>query len=165
MPVIACSFNTGWTCRHLLEEGPAVPVTLPHDAALAEPRTETAPGGTNTGWYEGYDYLYEKRFTPDAALQGQTLVLEFEGVYHNAEVWLNGEKLAFNPYGYTEITEEPELDSYGYADPFEEEVRRIYIDHALKWGLPMDDGLKATARRLFVPEYLAQFPNFAQVST
>ena len=97
MPVIACSFNTGWTCRHLLEEGPAVPVTLPHDAALAEPRTETAPGGTNTGWYEGYDYLYEKRFTPDAALQGQTLVLEFEGVYHNAEVWLNGEKLAFNP--------------------------------------------------------------------
>ena len=43
MPVIACSFNTGWTCRHLLEEGPAVPVTLPHDAALAEPRTETAP--------------------------------------------------------------------------------------------------------------------------
>ena len=70
MPVIACSFNTGWTCCHLLEEGPAVPVTLPHDAALAEPRTETAPGGTNTGWYEGYDYLYEKRFTPDAALQG-----------------------------------------------------------------------------------------------
>ena len=55
MPVIACSFNTGWTCRHLLEEGPAVPVTLPHDAALAEPRTETAPGGTNTGWSEGYD--------------------------------------------------------------------------------------------------------------
>ena len=41
--------------------------------------------------------------TPDAALQGQTLVLEFEGVYHNAEVWLNGEKLAFNPYGYTDF--------------------------------------------------------------
>ena len=100
----ACSFNTGWTCRHLLEEGPAVPVTLPHDAAMDEPRTETAPGGTNTGWYEGFDYLYEKRFTLDAALQGQTLVLEFEGVYHNAEVWLNGEKLAFNPYGYTDFT-------------------------------------------------------------
>ena len=42
----ACSFNTGWTCRYLLEEGPAVPVTLPHDAAMDEPRTETAPGGT-----------------------------------------------------------------------------------------------------------------------
>ena len=70
-----------------------------------------------------------------------------------------------NPYGWVDITCEPELDSYGYADPFEEEVRSIYIDHALKWGLPMDEALKATARRLFVPEYLAQFPSFAQVST
>ena len=68
------------------------------------------------------------------------------------------------PYGWVDITGEPELDSYGYADPFDEEVRSIYIDHVLKWGLPMDEALKATARRLFVPEYLAQFPNFAQAS-
>lgn len=97
----AISWNTGWTYRHLDGSTPAVPVTLPHDAALAEPRTETAAGGTNTGWYEGYDYLYERRFTPDAAWQGQTLLLEFEGVYHNAEVSLNGETLTFRPYGYT----------------------------------------------------------------
>jgi len=126
MPVIACSFNTGWTCRHLLEEGPAVPVTLPHDAALAEPRTETASGGTNTGWYEGYDYLYEKRFTPDAALQGQTLVLEFEGVYHNAEVWLNGEKLAFNPYGYTDF----KVDLTGKLDFDAENVLQVIARNA-----------------------------------
>ena len=69
-----------------------------------------------------------------------------------------------NPYGWVDITCEPELDSYGYADPFDEEVRSIYIDHVLKRGLPMDEELKATARRLFVPEYLAQFPNFAQAS-
>lgn len=66
-----------------------------------------------------------------------------------------------NPYGWTDITAEPELDSFGCPDPFDEEVRCIYIDHALKWGLPMDDDLKATARRLFVPEYLAQFSQFA----
>ena len=65
-----------------------------------------------------------------------------------------------NPYGYTEITEEPELDSYGCADPFDEDVRSIYVEHALKWGLPMDDAIKAVARRLFVPEYLAQVPQF-----
>ena len=69
-----------------------------------------------------------------------------------------------NPYGWVDITGEPELDSYGYADPFEEEVRSIYVDHVLKWDLPMDEELKATARRLFVPEYLAQFPNFAQAA-
>lgn len=97
----AFPFNTGWTCRHLNAPGPGTPVILPHDAALAEPRTETAPGGTNTGWYEGFDYLYEKTFTPDPAWQGKSLLLEFEGVYHNAEVWLNGRQLAFRPYGYT----------------------------------------------------------------
>ena len=69
-----------------------------------------------------------------------------------------------NPYGWVDITGEPERDSYGYADPFEEEVLSIYVDHALKGGLPMDEDLKATARRLFVPRYLAQFPNFAQAS-
>ena len=69
-----------------------------------------------------------------------------------------------NPYGWVDITCDPELDDYGYADFFEEEVRSIYVDHVLKWGLPMDDDLKATARRLFVPEYLAQFPNFVQAA-
>ena len=32
----ATSFNTGWTCRHLGSSAPGTPVTLPHDAMLAE---------------------------------------------------------------------------------------------------------------------------------
>lgn len=84
------------------------------------------PRRTNTGWYEGYDYLYEKRFTPDAALQGQTLVLEFEGVYHNAEVWLNGEKLAFNPYGYTDF----KVDLTGKLDFDAENVLQVIARNA-----------------------------------
>ena len=28
---------TGWTCRHLGDTAPGKPVTLPHDAMLAEP--------------------------------------------------------------------------------------------------------------------------------
>ena len=94
-------FNDGWYVKRLEEDGPGAPVTIPHDAMLSEPRTELSAGGVNTGWYEGHDYLYTKAFTPDEALSGKAAVLEFEGVYHNAEVWLNGEKLAFRPYGYT----------------------------------------------------------------
>lgn len=97
----ATDFNTGWTCRHLGTPAPGTPVTLPHDAMLAEERNQTSAGGTNTGWFEGHDYLYEKHFTPDAAQAVQCLVLEFEGVYHNAEVHLNGEKIAACPYGYS----------------------------------------------------------------
>lgn len=95
------SFVAGWTCRHLDDHGPGVPVAIPHDAALQESRAATAPGGVNTGWYEAFDYSYEKTFTPDPDWADKALLLEFEGVYRNAEVWLNGEKLAFRPYGYT----------------------------------------------------------------
>ena len=99
----ATSFNTGWTCRHLGSSAPGTPVTLPHDAMLAEERSQTSAGGTNTGWFAGYDYLYEKHFTPDAAQAAQCAVLEFEGVYHHAEVHLNGEKIASCPYGYSDF--------------------------------------------------------------
>ena len=92
---------TGWTCRHLGDTAPGRPVTLPHDAMLAEPRTALSAGGVNTGWYEGYDYEYQRTLTVPENELSDTHILEFEGVYHNAEVWLNGQKAAFRPYGYT----------------------------------------------------------------
>ena len=92
---------TGWTCRHLGDTAPGKTVTLPHDAMLAEPRTALSAGGTNTGWYEGYDYEYRRTLTVPGNELADTHILEFEGVYHNAEVWLNGQKAAFRPYGYT----------------------------------------------------------------
>ena len=92
---------TGWTCRHLGDTAPGKTVTLPHDAMLAEPRTALSAGGTNTGWYEGHDYEYRRTLTVPENELADTHILEFEGVYHNAEVWLNGQKAAFRPYGYT----------------------------------------------------------------
>ena len=94
-------FNDGWSYRALGDGHPPVPVRIPHDAMLAEPRTEDSPGGHNIGWFACRDYEYIKRFTPPAEWQDKTVILEFEGVYHNAEVWLNGEKLVFWPYGYS----------------------------------------------------------------
>ncbi len=94
-------FNDDWTCRCLTREEPAVQVTIPHDAMISEPRSPESRGEGNIGWFIGGDYEYLKTFTPPAEWKGQHVLLEFEGVYHNAEVWLNDEKLAFRPYGYT----------------------------------------------------------------
>ena len=117
----AASLLTGWTCRHLGDTAPGKPVTLPHDAMLAEPRTALSAGGTNTGWYEGYDYEYRRTLTvPENAL-ADTHILEFEGVYHNAEVWLNGQKAAFRPYGYTNFY----VDCAPYLHAGENELRVI----------------------------------------
>ena len=100
-PMKATAWNTGWLFRHLDSQENFVPVTIPHDAMQAEPRTELSANGINGGWYEGRDYEYIRRFTPDKSLRSKTLMLEFEGVYHLAEVYLNGEKIAERPYGYT----------------------------------------------------------------
>ena len=94
------SFCDNWTCKHLDDSAPGIPVLIPHDAMLAEQRNALAAGGINVGWFEGHDYLYEKHFTPGRELQNKRLILEFEGVYRKAEVYLNGEKLALRPYGY-----------------------------------------------------------------
>ena len=112
---------TGWTCRHLGDTAPGKTVTLPHDAMLAEPRTAIRAGGTNTGWYEGYDYEYQRTLTVPEKELADTHILEFEGVYHNAEVWLNGQKAAFRPYGYTNFY----VDCAPYLHAGENELRVI----------------------------------------
>lgn len=112
---------TGWTCRHLGDTAPGKTVTLPHDAMLAEPRTALSAGGTNTGWYEGYDYEYRRTLIVPENELADTHILEFEGVYHNAEVWLNGQKAAFRPYGYTNFY----VDCAPYLHAGENELRVI----------------------------------------
>ena len=112
---------TGWTCRHLGDTAPGKTVTLPHDAMLAEPRTALSAGGTNTGWYEGHDYEYRRTLTVPENELADTHILEFEGVYHNAEVWLNGQKAAFRPYGYTNFY----VDCAPYLHAGENELRVI----------------------------------------
>ena len=85
------------------EEGPGREVRLPHDAMIREKRTQESAGGINTGWFEGYDYVYEKEFDVPQEYAGGYTAFEFEGIYHNAEIWLNGQKATFRPYGYSDF--------------------------------------------------------------
>ena len=95
------SFNLGWYVRHVEDSGLGTPVTLPHDAMLSEPRTALAEGGLNVSWFEGRDYVYTKKWDVPQEQLARHNVLEFEGVYRKAEVFVNGKKAAFRPYGYT----------------------------------------------------------------
>ena len=93
-------FHKGWTCKHLYDDGPGIPVRLPDDAMLREKRSEDAAGGLNISWFEGHDYLYRNVLTLSENEANQHHVLEFEGVYRKAEVMINGQRAAFRPYGY-----------------------------------------------------------------
>ena len=87
------SFNTGWTCN-------GTPVTLPHDAQITEPRSAGASDGGHA-YFPGGLYRYEKKFTVPADWVGKTVLLQFEGVYKNASVFVNGVLAVSHPYGYT----------------------------------------------------------------
>ena len=92
-------FNENWTfCR---EGGTPVPVTLPHDAMIAEKRRENAASGTNNGYFPGGVYRYEKRFEVAKEDTGKSFVLHFEGVYQNCTVSVNGTEVCRHNYGFT----------------------------------------------------------------
>ncbi|WP_373118658.1 glycoside hydrolase family 2 TIM barrel-domain containing protein [Ruminococcus sp. Marseille-P328] len=94
------SFNENWICYKTGEKEDAFAVTLPHDAMQLDERRETSAGGVNTGWYEAQDYTYEKTFTLPEEAKEEKVILEFEGVYRKATVYINDEKVAYHSYGY-----------------------------------------------------------------
>lgn len=123
----AIDFNADWAWRHLGDDVPGADeagfaaVTLPHDAMIGEPRFAEAASGKNAGWFDGRDYEYRKVFTAPEGAAGGTVVLELEGVYRNAEVWLDGAHLASRPYGYTGFT----VDLTGRLEPGREHDLRV----------------------------------------
>ncbi|BAM48408.1 glycoside hydrolase family 2 TIM barrel-domain containing protein [Amphibacillus xylanus] len=94
------NWNDDWLFRKIDEEKDQS-ITIPHDAMILENRSQDNLSGKNAGYYEGNDYVYTKKFFAPSQYEDKKLIIEFEGVYHNAEVYLNEEKVAFRPYGYT----------------------------------------------------------------
>lgn len=62
-----------------------------------------------------------------------------------------------SPYTWVDIeAERGECD-----DPMDDEVRAVYLKHALLWSLPLDESLRAAVRRTFVEAYYTSFPAFS----
>ncbi len=74
-------------------------VTLPHDWSITQlPR----PDQTNaTGYFPGGLGWYRKTFTLPSWMNGKQISVDFDGVFDNSYVYLNGHLLGNHPYGYT----------------------------------------------------------------
>lgn len=99
------SFNQNWTCN-------GTPVRLPHDAQILEKRNPAVSDGGH-GYFPGGIYTYEKTFTAPAEWEGKKVLVEFEGVYKNSTVSLNGNVVGGHKYGYTTFTVELTGLNYG----------------------------------------------------
>jgi beta-galactosidase len=58
-------------------------------------------GEAATGWVVGGIGWYRKSFSTPGLPQGGRTILLFDGVYRNAELWVNGTEVGKHPYGYT----------------------------------------------------------------
>jgi beta-galactosidase len=75
------------------------PTNVPHDFAI----TLVKPTGTSgndpaaRGWYR-------KHFTLPAGFAGKKVIIQFDGVYHDSKVYLNGDSVGAQQYGYVSFT-------------------------------------------------------------
>ena len=93
------TFCDGWTLRGADGSLIAENIRLPHDAMQLDPRSSQSAAGETNGWIDARDYVYEKEFfLPED--DGYSYALEFEGVYHRCEVFLNGIRLGSHHNGY-----------------------------------------------------------------
>ncbi len=100
------SFNDNWQYKKGTDGMFSAPgeihdVTLPHDAMVLELRDRDCPNSNATGFYPGGTYTYTKKFDVTAEDVDKDVFFEFEGVYMNAMVYINGDLAVKRPYGYS----------------------------------------------------------------
>jgi beta-galactosidase len=106
--MIKQSFNAGWLAgpkqsafASFSGAAPDIrPVTLPYDALRDQPRSAGSAQGSHTAYYPGGQFEYTKTFDVPAEWRDKTVIFEFEGVYRDAMVYINGEFAAQRPNGY-----------------------------------------------------------------
>ncbi len=73
---------------------------LPHDWSIEGPFDKKAPSAGPGGYLPTGIGWYRKQFRIPRSYEEKKLTIEFDGVYQNSEVWINGEYLGRRPYGY-----------------------------------------------------------------
>ena len=79
-------------------------VDLPHDWSIESAPAKDNPSGAGEGFFPAGAGWYRKTFSAPADWKARRVNVEFDGVYENATVYLNGHKLGTHPYGYTSFT-------------------------------------------------------------
>ncbi|HZK93154.1 MAG TPA: glycoside hydrolase family 2 TIM barrel-domain containing protein [Prolixibacteraceae bacterium] len=82
-------------------------IDLPHDWSIENlsgtdsPFNPDAISQVNGGFTTGGTGWYRKSFVLSEGQSAKRIVIQFDGVYMNPEIWINGVSLGSHPYGYT----------------------------------------------------------------
>jgi beta-galactosidase len=126
-------FDDGWKFQLGDVQGAEMPsfndiawrsLDLPHDWSIEDlpnqepgkvvgPFSKESIGTTATGYTIGGTAWYRKKFTLDKDDRFNQVIINFDGVYMNSEVWVNGKLAGSHPYGYTAF----QFDITEYLNP------------------------------------------------
>ena len=129
------SFNDGWLFSLADDSLAARPefvdsgwrkLNLPHDWAIEGDFSQDNPSGTGGGALPGGVGWYRKTFVAENKDKGKHFRIEFDGVYMNSEVFINGTCLGKCPYGYISFS----YDLTPYLKWGEKNVIAVRVDNA-----------------------------------
>ncbi|MBO9204046.1 MULTISPECIES: glycoside hydrolase family 2 TIM barrel-domain containing protein [Niastella] len=104
-------------------------LNLPHDWSIEGEFSEKNPGTPNQAALPTGIGWYRKTFTLPATAANQNIAIEFDGVYRNSEVWINGHYLGKRPNGYISFG----YDITQYCNPGSaEQVIAVRVDNSLQ---------------------------------
>ncbi len=104
------SFDAGWKF-HLgdvtgaqatsFDDSSWTALDVPHDWSISLPFTQNSPAGAGGGYLNGGVGWYRKTFTLPSTSTGQKIFVQFDGVYMDSTVYLNGTQVGARPYGFS----------------------------------------------------------------
>lgn len=99
---------------------------VPHDYSIEQAPREDMPDWHPSGFYPGGVGWYRKQFAAPADVAGKRVTIQFDGVYHRSDVYVNGHHLGHRPYGYVSL----QYDLTPYLRPGEANVLAVRVDHS-----------------------------------
>ncbi|MGB5418386.1 glycoside hydrolase family 2 TIM barrel-domain containing protein [Algibacter sp.] len=103
------NFNNNW--QFIQEDNPSFSkvniddskwqtLNVPHDWSFEKGVRKGGDQGQGGGYHDGGIGWYRKQFNVNKKSLSKTTYINFDGVYMNSEVWVNGNQLGKRPYGY-----------------------------------------------------------------
>jgi beta-galactosidase len=96
--------------KHDFDDSSWRSIDLPHDWSIEDipgtnaPVDSNAIGGSSTGYMVGGTGWYRKTFYVGNDIKGKCILIQFDGIYMIADIWINGISLGTHPYGYTSFS-------------------------------------------------------------
>lgn len=136
-------------------------VTLPHDASVGMTRNPDEPNGSGNGFFREKCYNYTKTFTLDPGDADKNIWLEFEGVYQNAFVYINGSYAGKCPYGYGNFY----IDATKYVSFTEPNDIKVIVKNGVPSGRWYTGGGIYRDVNLMIADRLHLIPDGVQLAT